>query len=271
MTSTDYFPGHSELLRVTKHADGSNQVSVERVNPSEGNTAKSLEYDHNFTRYNINEKVGVGTAFTDAVATADGANKAGPIPFLDKAENRATVALLTRSIRIMSEGDKPGDTLADATDGRKEDNTTSGPPSRQMPITCTAARSCSARDSKSCRSRAWNSSSSAKGGFLGRYPVHFHMARKVPDRHLRDRLIGERVDDPLVRHPLHLRRHAGPQRRLQVDRPWLFPGRRRPRPTTSCTPTSASTRAPRLSSADNPTEYLWAAGCRTTTNTTTCR
>ena len=43
--------------------------------------------------------------------------------FLTKAETRAAVALLSRSIRVVSEGDKAGETFQDATVGRKaQDN-----------------------------------------------------------------------------------------------------------------------------------------------------
>ena len=42
-----------------------------------------------------------------------------------------------------------------------------------------------------------------QGGRIGHYPVHFHMARKTPARHLRQGLVDQRVDDPLDRAPRH--------------------------------------------------------------------
>jgi cell migration-inducing and hyaluronan-binding protein len=107
VTTTDYFPEHSEL-RMIAPPDTNQASEVVKV-------TTPLVYEHSSTPYDVGTKIGADkTAFRTAVETADG----GSAAYLDKAETRAAVALLTRSIRIVSEGDKAGDTLKDATEGR---------------------------------------------------------------------------------------------------------------------------------------------------------
>ena len=85
---------------------------------------------------------------------------------LDKAETRAAVALLTRSIRIVSEGDKAGETFVEAS---KRDN-------HYMYGGQTVAR----QGFQKLQIQGVEFAQLGQGGLLGRYPVHFHMARRVP-------------------------------------------------------------------------------------------
>ncbi len=167
VTSTDYFPEHSEL-RTISGTPAANQVTL----------TTPLTYDHNFTRYDVAAKIGAApTSFSEAVNKADG----GKSPMLDKAETRAAVALLTRSIRIVSEGDNAGDTFKDATEGRKkpapkQDEWAVMPNPNYQYGGQTVYRQGFAK----LQLQGVEFKQLGQGGLLGRYPVHFHMARRVP-------------------------------------------------------------------------------------------
>ena len=90
VTTTDYLPGHSEKRTITD-IDG-NQVTL----------SSGVTWPHRGTRLPIASRLGTNKQrFLDA----------GMDPDLIKngAETRAAVALLTRSIRIVSGGDEPRD------------------------------------------------------------------------------------------------------------------------------------------------------------------
>ncbi|HEU0156786.1 MAG TPA: hypothetical protein VFQ82_12000, partial [Stellaceae bacterium] len=95
VTTTDYLPGHSEELAIT-FAQG-NKVILKQP----------IKWLHNGERFKIN----LGDA-------KNRLEKAGMDPKLvaNGAETRAAVALLTRSIRIVSEGDFAGETYQEASD-----------------------------------------------------------------------------------------------------------------------------------------------------------
>ncbi len=225
VTTTDFFPNHSELRQLK---DNSSDTKV--------TLRAGLTYAHADKVYDIRTKVGakdesdqpkVGdakereSAFRTAIAERDGNEK-----FLQTAETRAAVALLTRSIRIVSEGDKPGDTLKDATDGREEDTTTKRPAVVADPHYQYGGQVIF-RQGFQAAPDPGRGIQAARPGRLPR-PLSGALPYRAPGAlgHLRHRLIGQRVDDTLVRHPLHPRRHPRPQRRLQVHRPRLLPGRR---------------------------------------------
>ncbi|MGH7117127.1 MAG: hypothetical protein ACREE9_21850, partial [Stellaceae bacterium] len=95
VTTTDYLPGHSEELTVT-------QVQGDKVT-----FTPAIKWFHSGKRFAIASKLG----------TAKGRlEDAGMDPKLvkDGAETRAAVALLTRSIRIVSAGDEAGQTFEQA-------------------------------------------------------------------------------------------------------------------------------------------------------------
>jgi len=102
VTTTDYLPGHSEELTVTDN-DTKSGVSVITV-------AERLQYPHYGQVYPYPETLpaGIGPNPDPNVDAARcGTSSTGQA--LRCAETRAAVGLLTRSIRIVSEGDKLGD------------------------------------------------------------------------------------------------------------------------------------------------------------------
>ncbi len=217
VTTTDYVPEHSEVRTLAEDADGTDVITLN----------KRLEYQHSATAYNIGTRVGdADTAFRTALAAADDLKATDKVPFLLKAETRAAVALLTRSIRIVSEGDKPGETFADATVGRKAQDNPPVSAVKANPSYMYGGHVVFRQGFEKLQIQGVEFKQLGQGGLLGRYPVHFHMARKVPEGTYVIELIGERVDDSLVCHPFNHWPHSGPQRWLQVHRPWLFSGGR---------------------------------------------
>ena len=94
VTTTDYLPGHSEKRTIT--AIAGNQVTL----------SSGVTWPHRGTRFELATRLGTNSQrFLDA----------GMDPDLIKngAETRAAVALLTRSIRIVSGGDRPQDKFDD--------------------------------------------------------------------------------------------------------------------------------------------------------------
>jgi len=81
--------------------DGEAAAAVESITDKE--LCSAFANAHSDKQYDIGTKIGTSeTAFRTAFETADGVKKGETVPFLDKAETRAAVALLTRSIRIVS-------------------------------------------------------------------------------------------------------------------------------------------------------------------------
>jgi cell migration-inducing and hyaluronan-binding protein len=191
VTTTDYFPDHSELRTIA--AFDKNNSSVIKLN-------KPLTYDHNSTAYNIETKVGsksTPTAFRTAIEKVDGPDPA----FLKTAETRAAVALLTRSIRIMSEGDDAGDTFADATNGRQQVNPQDPPAIPPNPSYSYGAQAVFRQGFKQLQIQGVEFAQMGQGGRLGRYPIHFHLARRVPaDTYVIDSSINESMTRWIVLH-----------------------------------------------------------------------
>src|SRR5262249_37683348 len=101
VTTTDYLPRHSELLTITSIA-GTTLSFQDQVT-----------WPHRGTKYTILDKLGGDTTRTNVRARFVRAGMDQDI--IDSgAETRAAVALLTRSIRIISGGDTAGQTFEDA-------------------------------------------------------------------------------------------------------------------------------------------------------------
>ncbi len=134
VTSTDYLPGHAEQLTIATVSSDRTSVTV---------TAPA-RYRHSGERYafgTLPARLGIEA---------------------DSAETRAAVALLSRSIRIVSAGDAFGTPLPD------------GP--GQYFGGHTIARQGFTR----YRVQGVEFQQLGQGGRIGHYPVHFHMARQTP-------------------------------------------------------------------------------------------
>ena len=94
------------------------------------------------------------------------------------------MALLSRSIRIVSAGDAGGG--CDVPSGKP-------PAIRTAPIWSYPP------GIQELQIQGVEFAQLGQGGRLGHYPVHFHMARQMPDDTYRQRLLDQRIDDPLDR------------------------------------------------------------------------
>ncbi len=146
VTTTDYLPGHSE------------QLTIDTISSSNGGTTltvkESLAYAHNGQTVDLSQlPPGIGP-------------DANPIagPSSRYAETRAAVALLTRSIRIVSAGDKLGDDFPADSTGYYFGG--------HMIIR---------QGFGSVGIQGVEFYQMGQGGRMGHYPLHFHMARRVPD------------------------------------------------------------------------------------------
>jgi hypothetical protein len=149
VTTTDYLPGHSEELIITEqpifHIPRGRTTIHFTTNP-DGVTPKGLKWTHYGERFKIPlgdvRKLGLGFNHVDT---------------------RAAVALLSRSIRIVSEGNSPVANSFTETAG----NYFGGH---------TMVR----QGFKSYQVQGVEFFQLGQGGSIMHYPVHFHMARKTP-------------------------------------------------------------------------------------------
>lgn len=136
LTTTDYLPSHSEELTIQNvSADGTRVTVVEPI-----------AYRHQGTKYNL-------------PVDAEQRLKLN----MEDVETRAAVALLTRSIRIVSEGAAYGQPLP----ATGSDSYFGGH---------VVARA----GFKTFQMQGVELKQLGQGGRIGHYPVHFHMARTVP-------------------------------------------------------------------------------------------
>ncbi|MEO6828578.1 MAG: chitobiase/beta-hexosaminidase C-terminal domain-containing protein [Acidobacteriaceae bacterium] len=150
LTSTDYLPSHSEEVVIDSVMSDSTGTKVTLKDP--------LQFPHNGTTYD----------FSSVPATSGPQNDAnGPATLPSRhLETRAAVALLTRSIMVASEGPTP--VLSDRTaDHFPADSFYGGQ---------TIAR----QGFATYQVQGVEFYHLGQGGVIGRYPVHFHMDRIVP-------------------------------------------------------------------------------------------
>src|SRR5262249_23708472 len=95
VTTTDYLPGHSELLTIKSVSGQTVEFTPE------------IAWLHRGTRYLLSDRLG------DAKTRLENAGMDQTL-IRDGAETRAAVALLTRSVRVVSAGDTIGQTFAQA-------------------------------------------------------------------------------------------------------------------------------------------------------------
>ena len=155
ITTTDYLAGHSEQLTISKDPAGS-VVTVE----------EKLKYLHNGEQFRL----------------ADVPTRVGLDPDLrsDGAETRAAVALLTRSIRIVSEGDEIDQPL---------------PPDSYF-----GGHTVVRQGFKTFQMQGVEFYQMGQGGRLGHYPVHFHHARRSPGAFVKDCSIHDSMTRWIVLH-----------------------------------------------------------------------
>lgn len=150
LTSTDYLPSHSE------------EVVVDSVmSDAEGTKIKlqgKVKYPHNGQTYDF-------STLQETSGPQDDPNRPASLPSRHL-ETRAAVALLTRSIMIASEGPTP--VLSD----RSVDHFPAG--------SYYGGQTIMRQGFAKYQVQGVEFYHLGQGGAIGRYPVHFHMDRKVP-------------------------------------------------------------------------------------------
>jgi cell migration-inducing and hyaluronan-binding protein len=194
VTTTDYMPGHSEKLKVTgvdntydpQHS-GYYVVDFEAVDRKDGRPG--VRWPHNGGRFG-GYRDGPGKRWSerlpDRLTQKNDPEAARLDPELVNrgAETRAAVALLTRSIQIVSAGDRVNENFPVETTGYSY--------GAHMVV----------------RQGAWRVQvqgvefrQMGQGGRLAHYPVHFHMARKTAGgTYIKDSSINESMTRWIVLH-----------------------------------------------------------------------
>jgi hypothetical protein len=136
VTTTDYLPGHSEQLTIAP--DG---VSADKMTVTVMEHARYIHSGERFDLSMLPARLGIA---------------------LDAAETRAAVALLSRSIRIVSEGD------------------TFGQPFPSGPGQYFGGHTIVRQGFAAYQVQGVEFYQLGQGGRIAHYPVHFHMARDTP-------------------------------------------------------------------------------------------
>jgi cell migration-inducing and hyaluronan-binding protein len=163
VTTTDYLPGHSEELTIKS-------VSGKTITFNE-----TVKWSHSGTVYGVASRI-PGDSQARLLANGMDADLIN-----NGAETRAAVALLTRSIRIVSAGDKVGETFEAA--GSDGTNCKANPPAAAPVVPYCyyfGAHVVFRQGFKEVHVQGVEFKNLGQGGKLGHYPVHFHMARQVP-------------------------------------------------------------------------------------------
>ncbi len=180
VTTTDYLPGHSEELTITGVTGDTVTFSRAGCTPKEGDTCGAL-WLHNGNKVDLNARL-------------DDRLKKSLAPDLLKngVDTRAAVALLSRSIRIVSEGDTPD-----------KNGKSNFPP--VVPGAATqyyfGGHTVARQGFEAFHVEGVEFKQLGQGGKLGHYPVHFHMARQTPkNTYIRDSSINELMTRWIVVH-----------------------------------------------------------------------
>ena len=161
VTTTDYLPGHSEQLEICGVDKDNNIVTVQRPHlvspPPCGTDTQAVKYIHNGVPYDLSDTKhpGIDRLKLDIKVEAKPA-----------AETRAAVALLSRSIRIVSEGNELDQPL----------------PSPSTPGTekYFGGHTLVRQGVMLYQVQGVEFFQLGQGGRMGHYPVHFHETRKTP-------------------------------------------------------------------------------------------
>jgi cell migration-inducing and hyaluronan-binding protein len=191
VTTTDYLPGHSEELK------------IEEIDGKTIKFSPRIKWPHNGVRYGgPNDKSGAANDPTKNQWTRrlDDRVKSSLDPDLVKngAETRAAVALLTRSIRIVSAGDRAGQTFEQASEDPNNCQKTKAARGNCYSFGGTTVVR---QGFAFYRMQGVELSQMGQGGRLGHYPVHFHMARQTPaNTYVKDSSINESMTRWIVLH-----------------------------------------------------------------------
>ena len=159
LTTTDYLPGHSEELTIAVHRDRWRTINV----------VEEIKYRHQGEKYLLPSDVGRLKLNFSSV------------------ETRAAVALLSRSITIVSEGPTA------TPDGFA-----------QKAGTYFGGHTVARQGFKAFQVQGVEFKQLGQGGRIGHYPVHFHMARTTPaNTFVKDSSVNESMTRWMVVHSTH--------------------------------------------------------------------
>lgn len=179
LTTTDYLPGHSEKLKITRKLNENTDGTTKEfefivVDPhTNKEITGGLQYPHNGDTYKL-DKVPTRVKLN---ITAGGEAAV---------ETRAAVGLLTRSIRVISAGDKVGEQF--------------GPPT---PRNFFGGHLMARQGVKSVEIQGVEFYQLGQGGVKGRYPVHMHLLRKSPKTFIKDNSIHDSMTRWITLHGTH--------------------------------------------------------------------
>ncbi len=158
LTSTDYLPSHSEQLEIATVTSDNTGTKITLM--------AGTKFPHSGTPYSL-------AGIPNDNGPVDDANGPPASPSTEKTlpsrhlETRAAVALLTRSIMIASEGDDP----MLGPDVKRYEHFLSGYYGGHTVIR---------QGFKQYQIQGLEFFQLGQGGVIGKYPIHFHMNRKVP-------------------------------------------------------------------------------------------
>lgn len=211
VTTTDYLPDHSEEFTI-KAIDGA-KITLDRP----------AKWFHNGTKFPLADRLKkAGPGFQKAVGLND-PTIAGHYETTSAAETRAAVALLTRSIRIVSGGDVPGQRFDWESAEEKAAARQANPdvPQNDPKVAAAAdlnphyafgAHTVFRQGFEKLQIQGVEFRWMGQGGRIGHYPVHFHMARLVPnDTYIKDSSVNESMTRWYV---LHATQHVLLQRNV---------------------------------------------------------
>jgi len=164
VTTTDYLTSHTEQLTLSADANG-NTLTI---------APPGLQFPHHASAIDLTSRIPAGRNFTD----------------LTSVDTRAAVGLLSRSITIVSGGDKPMTDL----------------PSPAVPLVADpklyfGGHVVFRQGFKQLQIQGVEFNQLGEGGRIGHYPVHFHMARQVPpDTFIKDSSIWDSMTRWVVLH-----------------------------------------------------------------------
>ncbi len=154
VTTTDYLPGHSEELIIQGKPTVSGNTTT--INFTNANTAiTGVQWPHN------------GKTIDLTNASYPGISRLGLN--ITQADTRAAVGLLTRSIQIVSQGDKATDAFPPAP-----------PAGSKTPGYYFGGHTIVRQGFETCQVQGVGFYQLGQGGEKAHYPVHFHMVRQVP-------------------------------------------------------------------------------------------
>jgi hypothetical protein len=188
LTTTDYLPGHSELL------------TIKSVKGTAVTFAENVAWAHRGTKFPIASRLDPKDpnkpVRTRYIASGMDSN------LIDGGlQTQAAVALLTRSIRIVSAGDQAGQTFEQASSN--PDNCKKYAVVQPAKDSCYyyGAQMVIRQGFKQVQIQGVEFQYMGQGGKMGHYPIHFHLARRVPaDTFIKDSVINESMTRWIVLH-----------------------------------------------------------------------